>query len=183
MIKVFKNFLDENDRTSLCNWAIDNYKKDFFVTQKMNIKQLPTRKSTRSIGAQESLVQYPEIAYKIQNKIINFFNLKNFKYPPVFKDGIVCGVGESKDSVYLHKDPIHYKNTYTLHANFIVQKPNSGGITIIDGKRYDIDEKDLLLFIPSHLHHEVDESGGEIKRILWCYGFCIDKNTVERIFQ
>lgn len=182
MVKIFKNFLNEEDRYVLLEWAIDNYKKDFFVSPKMNPNLLDTRKTTRSINANTKKIIYPKNAYNIQKNIINYFNLNNFKYPPVFKNGIVCGVGTSGDSVYLHQDPVHYKNTYTLHANFIIQKPENGGSIIINKNKYNLEEKDMLLFVSSHLKHEVETVVGNKERVLWCFGFCVDKETIDKIF-
>lgn len=183
MIKIISNFLNESDRIVMCNWALENYEKDFFYSPRMNPKYLGTRRTTRSRKTNKEDFSYPQNAYDVQNKILNYFKITEYKYPPGFKDGIVCGVGRKGDAVYNHSDPVHYENTYTLHANFIVQKPESGGVTIIDGKEYNIDQNDLLLFVPSHLDHEVNEVVGDTKRVLWCYAFCVDKETIDRIFN
>ena len=183
MIKIFPNFLNELDRKIMVSWALENYEKNFFNIPTMNPKHLETRRTTRATKNNKNNFNYPQNAYDVQNKILDYFQIEGHKYPSGFKDGIVCGVGKNGDSIYRHTDPIYYENTYTIHANFIVQKPESGGITIIEGKEYDINPNDLLIFVPSHLNHEVSESFGNTKRILWCYGFSVDKNIFKNIFS
>lgn len=183
MLKVFPNFLDELDRQVMINWALENYKKNFFISPTMNSENLKTRRTTRTTKENNNNFNYPKNVYNVQNKILNYFKIEGHRYPSGFKDGIVCGVGESGDSICKHTDPVHYKNTYTVHANFIVQKPESGGITIVNEKQYDIGHNDLLIFVPSHLNHEVSKTFGDTKRILWCYAFSVDEKTLQNIFN
>jgi hypothetical protein len=183
VIKVVKNFLNEEEKQSLLSWSLENYSKDFFVDVNMNPKKTLTRRTTRYKNGNKDQIIYPEIAYKIQEKILKYFNILDIKYPPVFKDGIGTGVGMDGDAVYEHVDPVYYRGTSTIHANFIVQKAETGGIIQIDKQDYDIGECDMLVFIPSTTMHSVNETSGNLNRVLWTFGFCVKNEEIPKIFK
>ena len=128
-------------------------------------------------------MNYPKESFDIQNRLIETLNLKNPIYPPPFYRGIVNGIGFENGSIFLHKDPIYFNNTFTLHCNFITKKSTAGGNTIINKKEYSIEERDALVYVVSHQEHEVTKIVGNVPRILWCYGFCINEDELKNIFE
>jgi hypothetical protein len=183
MIKIVKDFLTEEERQSLLFWSLENYSKDYFGYVNMNPKKILTRRTTRSKKTSRDEIIYPTMAYKVQEKILKYFNILDIQYPPNFKDGIVTGVGIAGDAVYEHLDPVYYKGTNTIHANFIVQKSETGGVIEIDKQDYDIGEYDMLVFIPSKTTHSVSETSGNLNRVLWTFGFCVKNEEISKIFE
>ena len=64
-------------------------------------------------------------------------------------------------TVHRHIDPVWMEDTVTVHFNIIARKPKGGGVTIIDGEPWDVEDTDLLSYIVSDAEHEVDEVGQE----------------------
>ena len=103
--------------------------------------------------------------------------------PQSFYDGIVNGIGFSPGLIEEHIDPIYYEGTNTLHCNVITQNCISGGVTIIEDAPFPVEEGDLLMYVVSKHQHRVTNIEGDRKRILWVFGFCIDDDKLEEIFN
>lgn len=166
---LIKNFIDEYTIGQLNNWTMVNYTKEFF--KDANMGKPGTRLTTRY----SCNFEFPDIAYKIKEKIINTLGI-NFQ-KPAYKDGIVNGIGFEGGSIREHIDPVWHPDTYTIHCNIISQKSTSGGITYIDSIPYETDPTDLLIYPVSFSRHKVDEIKGSIPRILWVFGFSVNNET------
>lgn len=190
MIKIVKNFISENEVKVLSNWTSSNYKQPYFMNPKMNYDECQTRFTTRHAYGrikeyQDFKVKYPKEVYDIQQRLFQYLNLtQNNIIPfPSFTDGVVTTIAFSPGSCVRHKDPTYYPNTYTLHCNFCTQTPVNGGITILEGKEYSFDYRDMIMYVSSHLEHEVTPCVGDIPRILWVFGFSIFEKDLDRIFN
>lgn len=186
-IKIIKNFVSKSELKKLNEWTLNNFKNSFFTDADMG--KIGTRLTTRYVNKSYSKnanddFEYPEVVYCIKDKIIKHLNIeKKYSCPPIGKDSIVNGIGFDGGDIYEHVDPVWFPYTYTIHCNIISQKPLSGGVTIIDGKEYDICEGDVLIYVVSHLKHSVTKISGGIPRISWCYGFSVGNNTLRKIFD
>lgn len=191
MIKIVRNFISEEEAKKLSEWTNNNYKEPFFTDPKMNSDSKQTRFTTRHAHGRideqykNYQVKYCEDVYKIQSRICEYLNLNknNFLPFPSFTDGIVTTICFPPGSCSRHKDPIYYPNSYTLHCNFCTQQSENGGVTLIEGKKYHFNKTDMIMYVSSHLDHEVTECVGETPRILWVYGFSVNKLQLNKIFN
>jgi hypothetical protein len=190
LTKIVNNFITEEEAEILSNWTLSNYEKPYFMNPRMNNDEVQTRFTTRHAHGrieeyQDFKVKYPKEVYNIQKRIFEYLNLtQNNVIPfPSFTDGIVTTIGFSPGSCVSHKDPVYYQNTYTLHCNFCTQTPESGGITILDGKEYSFEYKDMIMYVASHVEHKVTECVGNTPRVLWVFGFCISLEQMNNIFN
>lgn len=188
MIKIVKNFLSNNEIKIMSDWTLHHYKEPYFMDPKMNDDKIQTRFTTRHAHCRSKeyknyKINYPDEVYKVQNRLIEYLKIdeKNIIPFPAFTDGIITTICFPPGSCVRHKDPI-YQNEYTLHCNFCTQKPEKGGITIINEKEYHFENKDMIMYVTSHLDHEVTEIYGKIPRILWVFGFSIKKQNLNKIF-
>ncbi len=179
--KIIKNFVNEEEIKELNFWTLNNYKSEFFTDANMGV---PSTRLTTRYAEENTNFTYPKVAYNIKNKIIKCLNIDN-KYlsPPIGKDSIINGIGFDGGDIFEHIDPIWFPNTYTIHCNLISQKSLKGGVTIIDNKKYDINEGDLLIYNVSHLKHKVTLIEGKKQRILWVFGFSVNFDTLIKIFN
>jgi hypothetical protein len=190
LVKIEPNFISEEESKVLSNWTSSNYDQPYFMNPKMNNDKVQTRFTTRHAHHriseyQDFKVKYPKEVYNIQKRIFKYLNLTlNDIIPfPAFTDGIVTTFGFSPGSCISHKDPIYYQNTYTLHCNFCTQTPESGGITILEGKEYPFKYRDMIMYVASHVEHEVSECVGNTPRVLWIFGFCVSLEQMNNIFN
>jgi hypothetical protein len=190
LVKIVKNFITDQEVKVLNQWTLDHYKNPYFIDARMNEDEEKTRFTTRHADErygeyQDYKVQYPKEVYDVQKRLFNYLKVKeNTIAPwPSFTDGIVTTIAFPPGSCCKHIDSVYYENTYTLHCNFVTQNPESGGITYVEDISYQFDKNDMIMYITSHLEHGVTEISGNVPRILWVYGFCINLLELNSIFK
>ena len=206
LVKAYKDFITEDQKNILNQWTLDNYKTDYFMDPRMDSNglrntKLTTRFANPLINYNNPLIDpdkhnhinfiassnpnfnYPDLVYDIQKSIVLTFGLKDFGLSPVGKGGIITEISFKGGTVHPHTDPAWFEGTHTVHCNLITQKPESGGVTYIQGEPWDINETDLLTYIVSSAEHSVDEVVGDKHRILWIFSFMLSKKDTERMFQ
>jgi hypothetical protein len=193
VVKAFKDFLTEQEKNLLTQWTLENYNEDYFIDPKMDSRKLEKTKLTTRFATplvNQSLFVlsnpnfvYPKLVYEIQNRIIQTFQFKNYGLSPVGKNAIITEISFEGGTVHPHIDPVWMKDTYTVHCNFITQKPKSGGVTIINDELWEVNETDLLMYIVSEAQHQVNEVIGDKERILWVFSFMLSKQDTRRIFK
>lgn len=187
--RLIKNFASQDEMRALNKWTLLNYKNMYFYDAKMDKNlyertRLTTRlENTEDFNELGIQINYPPESYRLQKKIIKSFGLDNCKSPSSFYKGIVNGIGFEKGSICNHIDPEYYPGTKTLHCNIVTQKPLGGGDLIIDGRKFEVEEGDLMCYLVSEHYHEVTSIIGPKERILWVFGFCIDEDKVKQIFM
>ena len=171
------NFISEEDSKILSNWILNNSHKSFFKNANMG----GNRKTTRY---RDENFSYPKEALNIRKKIINKFNLQENEihsiYPP-FKDGIVASFAEDNDTCYEHIDPVWVENYETLHCNIITQAPDQGGELIINKNKYIMKENELFCYQVSKNNHEVLKIKSKKPRLMWVFGFCVNKEQWKNV--
>lgn len=167
MIKILPNFVSNQECNILSNWILQNHHS--FVDARME----GIRKTTRYLTTG---IQFPKAALEIREKVRKTLQLEDMVRPP-FINGMVASYAEPGDTCYTHKDPEWVKDHHTLHCNVIVQKPQSGGNVVIEGKEYDLPEGDLICYYVSNLNHGVTEVLGNTPRLMWIFGFCVEKEN------
>ena len=189
LVKIVKNFLTDDEVEVLKQWTLDHYKKPYFMDPRMNEDNEQTRFTTRhAYGRIEKYrdykVEYPREVYDIQKRLITYLKVKEKTIAPwpSFTDGVVTTIAFPPGGCCKHTDPVYYKNTHTLHCNFVTQNPENGGITYVEDIPYRFNKNDMIMYITSHLEHKVTEISGNIPRILWVYGFCLNLIEMNNIF-
>ena len=190
LVKIVKDFITDDEVKILNQWTLDHYKNPYFMDPKMNSDKKQTRFTTRHAWSRSEeeykdyKVEYPKEVYDIKKRLIEYLNVNEYNIAPwpSFTDGIVTTIAFPPGSCCKHTDPVYYENTYTLHCNFVTQNPKSGGITHVEDTPYQFGEKDMLMYITSHLDHEVTEISGDTPRILWVYGFCLSLLKMNKTF-
>ena len=165
---ILKKFVPDRIIKVLNCWCLNNYKNDFFLDA--NMGTIGTRLSTRY--SVTKTFYFPKEAYELKEKIKKELKLENTKIPS-YRDGIVCGIGFEGGDISLHTDPIYHEGTSTWHCNVITQKSNFGGITVINGREYDVNSNDVLVYKVSSWPHSVTTIEGDKPRILWVFGYCV----------
>jgi len=170
MIKILPNFLSDAECNELASWIIGNHHT--FVDANMG----GNRKTTRYLTSD---LQFPKTALEIRKRIKEHLKLEDTVRPP-FMDGMVASYAGPGDTCYGHKDPKWHDIHHTLHCNVIVQKPKSGGNVVIEEKEYDMPKGDLICYYVSDLKHSVNEVRGDVPRLMWVFGFCVEEKNNAR---
>lgn len=167
MIKILPNFLASAECNELASWIMDNH--DIFTDANMKGRRKTTRYLTDA-------PKFPHVATQVRNRIKQYLELEDMVRPP-FIDGMVASYAEPGDTCYEHIDPEWHEGHHTLHCNVIVQKPKSGGNVVIEGQEYDMPQGDIICYYVSDLKHSVTEVIGEVPRLMWIFGFCVEKEN------
>lgn len=188
-VRVIKEFISKKELDILNKWSLNNFRENphYYTSANMDYDDPGSRVTTRLANNIDHIdenvfINYPKVAYNIRDRIRAKFNLWNQDHPPSFVDGIVNGIGIRDGYIFKHIDPIYIPETHTVHCNIISQKSDSGGVTIIEGKEYDIDPGDLLCYAVSDAEHEVTMTRGSTNRIIWVFGFCVSSIKMEEMF-
>jgi hypothetical protein len=167
---IFKNFISEEECEILSSWILENFEtKNFTVPPHKGTN----RKSTRL----SKLVEYPKIAFEIQERINqeipNTINSKKIKYVPKFPNGMYASYGYENDVCLTHKDPIYIPKTTTYHFNVILSDYENGKL-IIENEILDLEKKDGVLYSVSEMEHSTTKLTGKNPRLFWCFGYCVE---------
>jgi len=165
-VKRIPNFIDEKEKNLLIDWIESN--KHRFFDANMGGSRVTTRYFSH--------VPFPMVAHEIRKRIVKVLSIDDMDRPP-FAGGMVASYAPVGDSCYSHIDPIWHEGKSTLHCNIILQKPTSGGILYIQGEEFIVDESELFCYLVSDYSHGVSEIQGDKARLLWVFGFCVDKET------
>jgi hypothetical protein len=171
---VVRDFITEQERQLLVDWITDNHAKEYF--QSANMGRVNTQWTTRYWGKEgedQCLLVFPDVVYTIQARVKTLLNLDptNHKIPP-FKHGIAAYYYVEHAGISEHTDAIWYPQTYTVHANIIVQAAQQGGITRIGADYWPTGTRDLLVYPVSRIGHRVNRCQGSTPRLLWTWAFC-----------
>ena len=163
MVETVPNFVSDEECAHLSSWIMENHNR--FVPANMGGNRKTTRYLKRGI-------EFPELAFVVRERVKQYLQLSDAVKPP-FLNGMVASYANPGDTCYAHRDPVWYPGHHTLHCNIIVQKPESGGNVVIEGKEYDMPQGDMICYYVSDLRHGVTEVKGNKDRLMWIFAFCV----------
>ena len=109
-----------------------------------------------------------------------FFKLKIFKYINEEKLGNFIGVNKEGANVHIHTDE-GFKNLFQVRLNFLVQKPEEGGMPIINGREYVVDENQCWFNNATLWNHGTTVVKGNKNRVVLSLGAYISPDDYERV--
>lgn len=92
--------------------------------------------------------------------------------------GNFIGVNSGGAFVHTHTDP-RKSDKIHVRLNFLVQKPSSGGMPIIDGVTYQVDQGQCWINLASEWKHGSTPVVGSIPRIVLSLGRYVDRKLLE----
>lgn len=107
------------------------------------------------------------IAEKILSEKMTEFGIKNWKEEPIF--GVFIGVNEEQAFVHEHSDSADESECH-LRLNFLIQKPIGGGMPILNGKKFSIEEGDCWINLANIWKHSSTPVVGNRVRIVLSVG-------------
>jgi hypothetical protein len=105
--------------------------------------------------------------------------INTFQEEPLF--GNFIGFNTSASSVHPHKDPRGPNGEWHIRLNFLVQKPFSGGLPILDGIQYEVDEGASWKNIACLWNHETSPVVGEKERIVLSLGALVEESLATKL--
>ena len=129
---------------------------------------------------------YPEL--EITQNIRNFakqayseIGVDNFIEENVY--GNFIGVNFKGGNVHIHRDQKHEKGFIHTRFNFLLQKPESGGIPIIDGIEYPMEEGQSWINLASEWMHGSSPVEGDRARVVLSLGTYLHPGVVKYLID
>ena len=160
--------MSSNERDELVDWVVKNKDSDFF-TYSDHVGCI--RKTTRKVLN----VTFPNLSFIIRKRIEDKLNLNTGLYPD-FPSNMVASYGFEDDECSFHTDPVWLNDHITYHCVLLLSDGENGGVPVIDGKEFKMNELDGLFYPVSHLVHGTTKLVGSKPRILWIFGFLVHKD-------
>lgn len=169
-VKIFRNFLSEQECKQLSNIALQN--KNWFDKGRSRGQVTDNRLTTRMSMKNH----YPQEILNVSEKVRKFVGVNNF---PLIedhgKDGIVISITQQGGDVYEHKDPRSNTRLPAYRCNILTQTNEDGAKLYVNQQKIDIGIGDLHCYLASELPHYVTEAKGKTPRILYMFGAYIPK--------
>ena len=100
---------------------------------------------------------------------------------PMF--GNFIGVNQSGGAVHPHTDPRSADGLWHVRINFLLSKPEQGGMPIIDDIEYSITENDCWINLASEWRHQSSEVVGPKPRVVLSLGSFVSEENVKKILE
>jgi len=193
-----KDFITEEERLSLIDWMGKNRDK-YFVKRGQMVDHAfgdnstpegrePMRLSTRVFKSEPSIldsnnnpimetridyrpntIEFPEVAYEIQKRIRDKYNIPDDATEVLGFDGMVSVITLPGGTTGAHVD--HKRGGHAVRFNVLLQEPDSGGVLIINREVVPLEERELHAYCATMWEHWVTEVEGDTERMLWIFGF------------
>ena len=173
--KIHQNFVEESDRVFLLN-DIQN-RLALFSSNMMG----PNRRYLRI----DNTNIYQEIHKKYFDKIVSVLGIKNPEIDPLL--GVLYSVISPTGFIHKHVDSqwmYESGNFVNYRFNLLLQRgAGDGYVPIIRNTKHDVNEGDAWSFPASLYEHETEPVSGPEDRIVMQYGFALNKNEYEKLFN
>lgn len=164
--------LEERERIEIANFAIKNYLNRTLFTHNGESRQLCILNKTKT--------EISDLAKKIRQKTFNAIGINDFEEEPLF--GIFLGVNNELGFVHEHTDPTH-DGFYHFRLNFLISKPENGGMPIINGQEFQVTEGESWVNIASKWKHKSTPVVGKKPRIVLSLGGLVEYHIIDNIIK
>jgi hypothetical protein len=167
-----ESVLSQEESLCVTNFVIDNFDNDKFFKNNGNSRRY----------CSVTNVNTPVTDYLKQLRVEKFkeIGIDSFLEEPVY--GIFIGVNGESGFVHPHKDSSIDGHEH-FRLNFLVSKPENGGMPVIDGKTYQIDEGQSWINIASKWAHMSTPVVGSKNRIVLSLGGYVKIDDVNLVFN
>lgn len=112
----------------------------------------------------------PSVIWDIKEQVVAQYKLHNEAQEPVYKD--FCGYITEGGQVHKHRDN-NQKGLIHTRFNVLVQKPQSGGIPVINDVELEVAEGDIWVCRAGLDYHSSTQVIGNKARIVLSFGFLL----------
>lgn len=173
--------IDKKLTQGILNWTLKNHKQPYFVD--------PGHGSAgRCVGVpnMEKMYNfYYSTGFPIHDLIkIDELIVKKYKLEDSMKElvfGIFLSYSEKGHVVAKHKDPNNIADHHVVRFNFLLSKPDKGGLAIINREVIDVDENEVFICEASNYFHTSQEVEGDKPRIMLSFGYYLNNQQLKYI--
>ena len=164
--------LGERERLEIETFALENYLNRNIFKENGNSRQFCILNQTET--------QISDLAKEIRQKAFNAIGINTFLEEPIF--GIFLGVNNELGFVHEHTDRTH-DGFYHFRLNFLISKPESGGMPIIEGQEFEVSEGESWVNIASKWKHKSTPVVGKKSRVVLSLGGLVEYHVIDNIMK
>jgi len=166
--------LDKSSKIALTNFALKNYSdRNLFVKNKMGGgRQYCILNKTNTIVS--------ELAKNIRVSMFKNIGIDVFEEEPTY--GILLGVITENSFVHRHID-LTKPGFHHFRLNFLVSKPEDGGMPIINGETFNVSEGESWVNVASVWNHSSTQVVGKKPRIVLSLGGLVEYHIIDNIMK
>jgi hypothetical protein len=176
-VEILENFVTKEDAAVLNEFTLNGIREGSFTegvaSKHLNPPnvQMVTRFSPKTV--------FPKVALDIQNKLKVLLGLEDKDIHTFFHPtSIVVNCSFAPARVFRHKD--HKQNDLSLlRCNVLSSAPEAGGVLHVEDKPIEQPELSVYFCLVTDYYHYVTAVEGDKPRILWQFGFNVDKEAWE----
>lgn len=164
--------LNEEERIEIENFALNNYLDRSLFTHNRESRQFCILNQVKT--------EVSDLAKDIRYKTFDAIGINNFLEEPIF--GIFLGVNNESGFVHEHTDPTD-NGFYHFRLNFLISKPNEGGMPIINGQEFEVFEGESWVNIASEWRHKSTPVVGKKSRVVLSLGGLVEYHIIDNIMK
>jgi hypothetical protein len=164
--------LSAEDADTIKNFVRDNFSNDSYFIDNGN--------SRRYSSLTKFETPISDLAKRIRNESFKSLGILSFEEENIY--GIFLGVNGEGGFVQPHRDQ-RIDGHEHFRLNFLISKPDGGGMPVINGKEYNIDEGESWINIASRWAHMSTPVVGKKNRIVLSLGGQVKIEDVDLVFS
>ena len=164
--------LSKENSEKIKNFVRDNFSNDNYFIDNGHSRRYSSLTNTET--------PITELAKEIRKDSFSMLGIDTFEEEPIY--GIFLGVNTYGGSVHEHTDPTIEGHDH-FRLNYMVSKPDFGGMPVIDGVPYSIKNLESWINIASEWKHRSTPVIGNNPRIVLSLGAYVKKETVQSVFN
>jgi len=173
-VKVINNFVSQEEAVALNTFTLNAIKGNKFSSGRASFngnKHLVSRFNKE--------LEFPEIALQIKNRVQKLLGLPEETTNTVWnKSGIVVNCSFDGAEIAPHRD-VKQGDKSLLRCNILSSAAEKGGVLTVENEEFKLDALSMYLCLVSECTHSVSKIEGSSPRILWQFGFNVDKKDWE----
>jgi hypothetical protein len=173
-LEILPEFISAEEAAVLNNFVSDQISLGKF-SEGMSSKHLNPENSQMVSRFNPNIV-FPELVLDIQQRLCKLLELEAKDIHTLFHPtGVVVNCSFDGAQVIPHKDPTQDGKSL-LRCNVISSSPTAGGDLLVEGQKIEVPELGIYFCLVSEQEHAVTKISSSKPRIVWQFGFNVDKN-------
>lgn len=174
-LDIFKKFITQEEADELNSFTLNSIKQGRFKEGSTSKHLNPS--GSHLVYRNSTGLVLPKLAFKLKDKIMNQFGLsKKDTFERFSSHGIVINCSFKNAQLAKHKDLSIGDNQSLLRCNVITSQPDKGGLLFVEDTLVDVKDTDMYTCLVSEHEHYSTINEDEKPRIVWQFGFNVDKN-------
>ena len=164
-VAVVPQFITRDEQSALLRWAEEQFAGN-------HLKSNPAGPN-RFFASYEEDGSAPDLFWQIRRRAVSTFSVTDYEDEPRFKCFLGCNT--EGGFIHEHRDPSP-PGKHHVRMNIMLSKPLGGGRYVIEGKKLNVEERDLWCFYPTVMRHSSTPVRGNRKRFVLSIGILVPQS-------